>query len=301
MARPRFRTMTWRREFHRWLHRVTGGMILALLVTDGVAAAGIPSEAEIRDDINRFQGYFQSRFPGVDLTEYRDGVAALPQASSRQQNLDLLLQAPPYLDAIDAGKAIWQQPMSSGLSLHDCFSGKPPPIAYPYYFNGSVHTIAGDINLCRSQNGASPFDPDGPEMAAVVAAFKAPWQGQPLDVDYREAEVRRLYALGRQFFWAKRGQMNLSCANCHVHNAGNRLRGQVLSAALGHGMGFPAYGQHWEQGGQPMGTLHRRYARCNALAGAAPLEPQGETYVALELYQAIMNSGIPLSAPSLRP
>ena len=107
--------------------------------------------------------------------------------------------------------------------------------------------------------------------------------------------------MGRQYFWAKRGQMNLSCANCHVHNAGNRLRGQVLSAALGHGMGFPAYSLHWERSEDPMGTLSRRYSRCHAFAGAAPLPAQSETQIALELYQAIMNSGVPLTAPSLRP
>ena len=264
-------------------------------------ADAIPSEEEIRLDIREFQDYFLSRFPGVPLESFGKGVTALPQYSAQLENLDLLLQAPPYLDALDTGKKAWKEPMMSGLSLEDCFSGKPPPIAYPYYFNNSIHTITGDINQCRSQNGEPPLDPDGSEMAALITAWKAPWRGQSLDVDYREPEVRRLYGLGRQYFWAKRGQMNLSCANCHVHNAGNRLRGQVLSAALGHGMGYPAYGLQWGKTGEPMGTLHRRYARCHAYAGAAPMESQSEAHIALELYQAIMNSGIPLDAPSLRP
>jgi hypothetical protein len=31
--------------------------------------------------------------------------------------------------------------------------------------------------------------------------------------------------LGKKFFYAKRGQLNLSCANCHVDFAGRRIRG----------------------------------------------------------------------------
>lgn len=260
-----------------------------------------PSVEEVRDDIRQFQDFFLSRFPGVPLESFRDGVAALPQYSRQRVGRDLLLMAPPHLDEVAAGNAAWEVAMSSGVTLRDCFSGKPPPTAYPYFFDDEVRTVAGDINLCRGQNGEPPLDAMGTEMARLVAAFKAPWQGQILDVDYREEEVRRLYAIGRDYFWAKRGQMNLSCANCHVYNAGNRLRGHVLSAALGQGMGHPAYSVRWSLGGKPMGTLHRQYAYCNALAGAAPLEAQSETYIGLELYQAIMNTGIPLSAPGLRP
>jgi sulfur-oxidizing protein SoxA len=278
--------------------------VLVLLLLYGwttAQAQQVPEEAEIRQDIRDFQEFFQSRFPGVSLEDFRHGVNALPQNTRQSMIHDLLSAAPPYDDDIDAGRRAWQAPMPGGLSLADCFTGKPPPTAYPYFYNGRVHTISGDINLCRSRNGAAPLDALSPEMARLVAAFKAPWRGLPMDVDYREAEVRRLYAVGRQAFWAKRGQMNLSCANCHVHNAGNRLRGQVLSAALGHGAGYPAYSIRWRIGGEAMGTLQRRYARCNALAGAAPLAADSETYLALELYKAILNQGVPLEAPSLRP
>ncbi len=257
--------------------------------------------AQIREEIQEFQRFFLSRFPSVTLDAYRHGAISLPQFARHQINHDLLLLAPPYVDEVEAGRTAWETPMTSGRSLRDCFRGKPPPFAYPYFLDGKVRTIVGDVNRCRSQNGESPLDPMGHPMARLVAVFKSPWQGLPLDVDIREEEVRRLYATGRQYFWAKRGQMNLSCANCHVHNAGNRLRGQVLSAALGHGLGYPAYSLRWSVQGQPMGTLHRQYALCNARAGAAPLDAQSEAYIGLEVYQAIMNTGIPLSAPGLRP
>ena len=284
--------------FAPWLLLV---VVVTLLAPTTGWSQTIPVEEDIEAEIEEFQQYFLSRFPGVALEEYGNGANALPQNIRQAPLYDLLLAAPPYDGELEIGRSEWQNPMPSGLSLADCFSGKPPPAAYPYYFNGEVHSIAGDINLCRSQNGARPLEANGAQMARLILAFKAPWRGLPMDVDFRDDEMRRLYALGRRAFWAKRGQMNLSCANCHVHNAGNRLRGELLSAALGHGNGFPAYSIRWRESGKPMGTLYRRYDRCFALTGAAPLPADGETYLSLEVYQAILNRGIPLSTPSVRP
>ncbi len=50
----------------------------------GVPAANAISEAEIKKDIEEFQGYFLKRFPGVTLADYSDGVNALPQYAERR-------------------------------------------------------------------------------------------------------------------------------------------------------------------------------------------------------------------------
>ncbi len=275
--------------------------LLWFMLPGTVHAQETPTVEEVREDIEAFQDFFLARFPSVQRDSYNEGAAGLPQYANYRTLMELLQLAPPQSDQLSVGLAAWTRPMGDGLSLEQCFQGNPPPFAYPYFFAGQVRTIAADINACRSRHDEPPLDPASGEMARLIAAFKAPWIGQPLDVDYREEEVRRLYAVGRNFFWTKRGQMNLSCANCHVHNAGNRLRGYVLSPALGHGTGYPAYSIRWSLQGEPMGTLYRQYALCNARAGATPLEPQSEPYIGLELYQAIMNSGIPLNAPGLRP
>jgi sulfur-oxidizing protein SoxA len=234
------------------------------------------------------------------LAHYQDGVNALPQYAQRRLNWELLLEFPPYESAMQLAAEEWQDPLPNGATLAKCFAGKPPPTAYPYHFNDTVHTIVGDINRCLTDNGAETLDPLGPKMARLEAAFKAPWSGQIMDIDFRSEEMRRQYQVGRQFFWAKRGQMNLSCANCHVHNAGNQLRGEVLGAALGQGVGFPVYSGGWAKNGEGMGTLHRRYTFCNKLVGAAPLPGQSDAYIALEIYQAILNTGVPLKVPALR-
>ena len=260
----------------------------------------IPEVEEIQEDIRDFQQFFLSRFPDVPLEAYQDGVNALPQYAAKRMNWELLMEYPPFETEMLSAEQMWQATLPSGSSLKQCFVGKPPPTAYPYFFNGTVHTIEGDINGCLTENGAEEIDGMGNQMALLVAAFKSPWSGQILDIDYRDSEIRRLYKIGQQYFWSKRGQMNLSCANCHVHNAGNQLRGDVLSAALGHASGYPVYSTSWSLLGDPMGTLHRRYAQCNKLVGAAPLAAQSQVYIALEIYQTIMSSGIPIKVPSQR-
>ncbi len=105
---------------------------------------------------------------------------------------------------------------------------------------------------------------------------------------------------GEQFYWAKRGQLNFSCANCHVHSAGNKIRGDVLSAGLGHTTGFPVYRTKWAMKGKPWGTVHRRYGGCNKQVRAQPFKAQGPQYTALEYYEAVMNQGIPMKVPSQR-
>ena len=273
---------------------------LSLLLTAPTELLGAPSVTQIREDIRQLQQFFLSRFPDVPLEAYQDGVNALPQYSRKRKGWELLMEYPPYESEMLTAEDMWQAALPSGSSLKQCFTGKPPPTAYPYYFNGEIHTIVGDINRCLRENGAQELNGMSNRMALLAAAFKSPWSGQILDIDFRSEEIRSLYQKGRQYFWAKRGQLNLSCANCHVHNAGNQLRGDVLSAALGHASSYPTHSISWSIQGEPMGTLHRRYAQCNRLVGAAPLPAQSEEYIALEIYQTIMSTGVPIKVPSQR-
>ena len=279
---------------------------LAIIVTGIIvwhrveAQETIPTVDEINQDIQQFQGFFSARFPDLTIENYQNGVRALPQYANQRLNDELLLELPPYTSELEKGAFEWQQNRNNKGSLADCFAGKPPPTAYPYFFNGEVHTIVGDINQCFMFLEGYELDPLGPDIARLEAYFKAPWAGEKIDIDFRNPEIRELYQQGRQYFWAKRGQMNLSCANCHVHNAGNQLRGDVLSAALGHGSGYPAYSVTWSKETKQFGTLHRRYAACNAMVGANPMPGQNNDYISLEIYQAIMNTGVPINAPGLR-
>ena len=91
------------------------------------------------------------------------------------------------------------------------------------------------------------------------------------------------YERGKRHFYAKRGQLNMACADCHITNAGNKIRADLLSPALGHVSHFPVYRSKW--GG--LGTLHRRYGGCNKQVRAKPYKAQSDEYRALESYNFV--------------
>ncbi|HIL94145.1 MAG TPA: sulfur oxidation c-type cytochrome SoxA, partial [Cycloclasticus sp.] len=104
------------------------------------------------------------------------------------------------------------------------------------------------------------------------------------------------YQAGKQYFYSKRGQLNFSCANCHVQNVGRKARSETLSPALGHPTHFPVYRMAWGN----FGTLHRRFASCNKQVRAQPLAGQSEAYRNLEYFLTYMNNGLPINGPASR-
>ena len=133
-------------------------------------------------------------------------------------------------------------------------------------------------------------------MAEVVAYMKSLSRGERISIDVSSPGARAAYEDGKKYFWARRGQLNFSCAQCHIDNAGKLIGGNILSPALGHGVGFPAYRSKWGE----LGTLHRRYRGCNKQVRAKPQSAQSEAYRNLEFFEAYMNTGLPLTAPSQR-
>ena len=283
---------------HKWL---TAALAVVITLSGAALQAGVAPE--VQKDIEEFQSYFMKRFPGGPLEAYNDGVNALPQYAERRANWEILMEFPPYEADMDTARELWAKPFKNGKTFADCFQNKPPATKYPYYDEArkEIRTIELDINECLSENGEEPVkNLKTGKIALLVAAFREQFNGQEWAVDVESQGAVEAYRLGRQFYWAKRGQLNFSCANCHVHNAGNKIRGDVLSAGLGHTTGFPVYRTKWAVAGKPWGTVHRRYGGCNSQVRATGLKPQSAEYRALELYEAVMNQGIPLKVPSQR-
>lgn len=279
---------------------LTMGLMLATGLT---AQAGV--DPEVQKDIDEYQGWFKKRFPTVPLEAYNDGVNSLPQYAERRANWEIIMEFPPYEAEMETAYELWAAPFKNGKTYADCFANNPPAAKYPYYDNDKkdLITVEMDINNCLTANGEEPFTTKKMmrgNMALLVAAFREQANGEIIAPDVEGAEALDWYRQGRQFYWAKRGQLNFSCANCHVHNAGNKLRGDVLSAGLGHTSGFPVYRTVWATKGKPWGTVHRRYAGCNKQVRAKPYKAQSKPYRAMEYYETVMNTGIPLKVPSQR-
>ncbi len=274
---------------------------LALTATAVALFAGLPlaAQATPADDLKSFREYYMKRFPGVPLDEYKNGVYAI-NADARS-SWEAIEEFPPYEDELMKGEELFNTAFGNGKTYASCFpnGGKGIRQNYPHFdgASGEVKTLEGEINECRTKNGEKELKWQKGDIAAISAYMASTANGKKLNVKIpNDPRALAAYDRGKQHFYAKRGQLNLSCANCHQDNAGNRVRGDILSPALGHPTHFPVYRLKWGS----LGTLHRRYGGCNKQVRAKPFKPQSDEYKALEYFHTYMSNGISVNAPSSR-
>jgi sulfur-oxidizing protein SoxA len=269
---------------------------LTLIVLGATLGVALGAKADPAHDLKAFQGYFLKKFPGVKLSEYHNGVYSLPAAKHERAQWEQIMVFPPYELGLEKGKEFWTK-----HHLATCFrnGGKGVAAHYPYWDarTKEVRTVVNDINSCLVKKGMKRLkNLKSGTMAQTVAYMKSLSNGYKVHINVSAPGMRKMYEEGKKFFWAKRGQLNFACADCHLHAAGKFIGGEVLGPALGHGTGFPVYRSKWGK----LGTLHWRYMGCNKQVRAKPLKPQSKEYKALEVYETYMDTGIPLKVPGQR-
>jgi L-cysteine S-thiosulfotransferase len=272
---------------------------LALLTALALLPAAATVSATPKDDQDLFQSYFEKRFPKVPKDEFVNGVYAIDPVG--RENWEAIEEFPPYETAISNGEEMWKTPFANGKTYKDCFPDGPAIQGkYPYWDKerSMVMTLALAINECREANGEKPLKYMKGPIADLLSYMAYQSRGQITNVVIPEDDPKAMeaYEKGKHFYFARRGQLNFSCASCHAGNSGNRLRTEVLSPAFGHTTHWPVYRSKWGE----MGTLHRRFSGCNKQVRAKPFPAQGEEYRDLEYFLTYMNNGLPLNGPAAR-
>ena len=270
-------------------------LILATLVT-AISVAGLQASPE--SDRAAFEKYFTSKFPDTPLNDFVNGVYSI-DAPSREQWQDIEEFAP-YELAIDAGKAMWNTPFANGKSYADCFDNDGAVREqYPYWDSDRQEIITMElaVNECRTANGEEALKYSKGKMADISAYMSFMSRGQKINVVVPDdPEALAAYKRGKKFYYSKRGQLNFSCFDCHGGGAGNLVRADKLSPALGHASAWPVYRSKW--GG--LGTLHRRFGGCNKQVRAKPFKSQSPQYRELEYFLTYMSNGLEFNGPGAR-
>jgi L-cysteine S-thiosulfotransferase len=272
----------------------------ALALAASTLAAPAADTPDPTADAKAFRNYFVTKFPKVKLEDFVNGPYSMNEDMHRQW--EEKEQFPPYEFSLDAGKEMFSRPFKNGKSYADCFPNQGIGIRqnYPYFDTneGKVVTLELALNKCREANGETAFSYVRDDMAALTAYMAFTSRGKPFDIkipdDPRALEA---YQNGKRYFYTRRGQLNFSCATCHVQNPGERIRAEILAPALGILNAMPIYRSEW--GG--MGTTSRRFTSCNSQIRGVPLEPQAEEYRDLEYYLSYVSNGLPISGPGSRP
>jgi sulfur-oxidizing protein SoxA len=271
----------------------------SLTVSALVFAISVPTLAGPEDDRSALRAFYQQRFPDVPLDSHVDGAYAL-DAGKRAQWLEME-DFPPYEIAIDEGAELYDEALADGSSYADCLGDDAPVVKqhYPRFDSelGEVVTLEQDINSCRENAGDEPWDYLGHEMSALTAYIAYESRGELTAVEIPD-DPRALAAFedGKEFFYTRRGQLNFACSSCHVTMAGNMLRAERLSVALGHTTHWPVYRLKWKE----IGPLHKRFMECNSQVRAVPLQPQSESYRNLEYFLTYLSNDMPLNGPASR-
>jgi sulfur-oxidizing protein SoxA len=250
------------------------------------------------EDRAAFTEYFKKRFPDVAVEDYANGVYSIDKPAYEQWLQ--IEEFPPYELALEEGKELFETPFANGKTYADCFPNGGMGIRqnYPYFDieTGQVKTLEQEINECRVKNGEDPLPYKKGKIASISAYMAYTSRGNKFDVEIPNDKALAAYENGKEFYYSKRGQLNFSCADCHVGNSGMMIRADKLSPALGHPTHFPVYRSKWND----MGTLHRRFDGCNKQVRAVPLPAQGEEYRNLEYFLTYMSNGMEVNGPGAR-
>ena len=275
-------------------------LCIAVALAAFTAQPLLAADTDPQADFKAFRKYFTERFSKVQLNDFVNGPYSMDEGLRKQWQAKE--EFPPYEFAVEQGKQMFATPFKNGKAYGDCFPNKGIGVRqmYPMFDakSGQVITLEVAVNQCREANGEAPLDYVKDDMAAVTAYMAFTSRGKPFDIKVPD-DPRALaaYKKGEEYFYTRRGQLNFSCASCHVQSPGERIRTEVLAPALGITAALPIYRSEW--GG--MGTTSRRFTTCNTQVRGVPLKPDDENYRDVEYYLSYMANGLPISGPGARP
>ncbi|WP_300586444.1 sulfur oxidation c-type cytochrome SoxA [Marivita sp.] len=159
---------------------------------------------------------------------------------------------------------------------------------------GEMRTLAMQVNNCRTeQMGAEAYKYDGAQMTAMESLIAVQSRGMPVNVAI-DGPAAEYYEKGKEIYYTRYGQLELSCANCHEENYGNYIRADHLSQ--GQINGFPTY--RLKNAG--LVQTHNRFRGCIRDTRGETFAVGSPEFVALEVYVASRGNGLSVEGPSVR-
>lgn len=208
----------------------------------------------------------------------------------------------PGFAAITLAEELWDTAEGAkGKSCASCHNDvdegmKGVSAAYPKWSDklGKPHTLVTRVNECRTDRmEAKAWKWEAPEMLAMTALVGLQSRGMPVAVK-SDGPMKSWMEKGKDIYYARVGQLNMSCANCHEQNFGNMIRADHLSQ--GQINGFPVYRLKW--GG--LGSTHRRFKGCMKNIRAKAFGVGSDEFIALEAYVASRGNGLAVETPAVR-
>jgi sulfur-oxidizing protein SoxA len=207
---------------------------------------------------------------------------------------------------VEAGKALFEKAGHNGRSCADCHgTGKEGPALskaaarYPKYneAQGRMVNLEQRINMCRAKYMDSRHFHLGSRPSNVLTSYvKYLARNAPIEVATSGAAADAAKR-GGELFSRRSGQLNLSCASCHVDAAGQWLRGQHLDRLDDVAGQWPKHYIALHDLG--LISLQQRIRHCQIVTRSYPLALGSKEYTDLETYLTSLSNGTPVLAPTM--
>jgi sulfur-oxidizing protein SoxA len=160
--------------------------------------------------------------------------------------------------------------------------------------SGKLMNIEGYVNDCRTTRmGAEAWGDRSEPMTDMIALISLQSRGQPMNVAI-DGAAAPFFEKGKEIYYSRFGQLELSCASCHEENYGNYIRSDHLSQ--GQTNGFPVYRLKDAKLTTPQG----RFVGCVRDTRAETFKSGSDEFNALELYVASRGNGLAVEGVSVR-
>jgi len=209
----------------------------------------------------------------------------------------------PGMLGVERGEEIWHTVEGSeGKSCATCHNDASVTMAgvgasYPKWDakNNRPKNIEAQINQCRVDNmGAEAYKFDKGGQKPLTAYIKHQSLGMPVKLDLAEGDMQSWWEKGKETYYLRTGQLNLSCASCHEKNNGKHIRADHLSQ--GNVNGFPTYRLKQNK----LISLHNRFRGCIRDTRAEFPDAFSDTLMGLEVYTTWRGTGLSVETPAVR-
>ena len=187
---------------------------------------------------------------------------------------------------------------TEGKSCADCHQGVEEfaglHASMPKVIDGKLTVMEDLLNNHRVEvMGAEPWKWSSADMQAMVALIGVQSRGMPMNVAI-DGDAAPYWEQGKEMYYTRYGQLELSCANCHEENYGNMIRADHLSQ--GQINGFPTYRLKQAK----LISRHNRFRGCIRDTRAETFAEGSDEFRALELYVASRSNGLSVETPAVR-
>ena len=203
---------------------------------------------------------------------------------------------------VDQGETLWSSvDGTQGKSCQSCHDNASESMrgvraSFPKWSEakGKPLALEHQVNECRTERmGAEAWKWESDQMLGMTAYVGLQSRGMPVQVQ-TDGPMQDWLQRGKDLYYSRIGQLDMSCANCHEDNYGKMIRADRLSQ--GQVNGFPTYRLKW----QKIGSLHRRFKGCMENIRAVAYDRGSDEFTALELYVASRGQGLSVETPAVR-